>query len=317
MELLAGEPARAAWLAQQAEVVARATGRVPEPYFPLMAAAWAGRYREAVQLIAAAMGTTAPGDTQRLTTAGWAAAVLHNGLSRYREALAAAERASAYLGEPGLAVWSLAELLEAAARAGQPGRATAALDRLSEATCAAGTDWALGIQGRCRALLSEGEAAERGYVEAIGRLSRTRVRVELARAYLLYGEWLRRENRRVDAREQLRAAYEMLAVMGIGGFAERARLELMATGETVRKRGADTAVELTAQEIRIVRLAIDGHTNPEISVQLFLSPRTVEWHLRKVFTKLGIRSRKELTIALNEFEQAGLPTRPGLSRQLT
>src|SRR5262249_31128808 len=148
IELLAGEPAQAAWLAQQAEVIARATGRVPEPYFPLMAAAWAGRDREAVQLIAAAMGKTAPGDAQRLTTAGWAAAVLHNGLSRYGEALAAAERASASLGEPGLAIWSLAELIEAAARTGQPGRATAALDRLSEATCAAGTDWALGIQVR-------------------------------------------------------------------------------------------------------------------------------------------------------------------------
>ena len=316
MQLLAGEPARAGWLAQQAEAVARATGRVPELCFPLMAAAWGGRDREAGQLIAAATEMTGPGDAQRLTTADWAAAVLHNGWSRYGEALAAAEQASAYPGEPGLAIWSLAELIEAAARAGQPGRAAAALERLSEATCAAGTDWALGIQVRCRALLSEGEAAERGYVAAIGRLGRTRVRVELARAHLLYGEWLRRENRRVDAREQLRAAYEMLAAMAMEGFAERARRELMATGETVRKRRAETGVELTAQEARIVRLAMDGHTNPEISSQLFLSPRTVEWHLRKVFTKLGIKSRKELTIALHELEQVTLPSRPGLGRQL-
>jgi DNA-binding CsgD family transcriptional regulator len=317
MRLLAGEPARAGWLAQQAEAVARATGRVFAPCVPLMAAAWEGRDREAGQLIAAATEMTEPGGAQRLTTAGWAAAVLHNGLCRYGEALAAAEQASVCPGEPGLALWSLAELIEAAARTGQPGRAVAALERLSEATCAAGTDWALGIQVRCQALLSQGEAAERRYVEAVGRLGRTRVRVELARARLLYGEWLRRENRRVDAREQLRAAYEMLAAMGIGGFAERARRELMATGETVRKRRAETAAELTAQEARIVWLAMDGHTNPEISAQLFLSPRTVEWHLRKVFTKLGIRSRKELTMALHELEQVAVPDRPDGGQQLT
>src|SRR5262249_3267195 len=148
----------------------------------------------------------------------------------------------------GPATWSLAELIEAAVRCGRPGPAAAALKQLSEVTCAAATDWALGIQVRCRALLSEGEAAERGYVGAIGRLGRTRVRVELARAHLLYGEWLRRENRRVEAREHLRAAHEMLAAMGIGGFAERARGELLATGETVRRRRMETA-ELTPQEV--------------------------------------------------------------------
>jgi DNA-binding CsgD family transcriptional regulator len=308
MQLLAGEPAQAAWLVQQAEAIVRATGRVPEPCVPLMLAAWEGRDREASLLIAAAtMETTASGEGQWLTTAAWAAAVLHNGLSRYEEALAAAAQASAHPGELGPGIWSLAELIEAAARCGRPGRAAAALERLSEATCAAGTNWALGIQVRCRALLSEGEEAERGYLEAIGRLSRTRVRVELARAYLLYGEWLRRENRRVDAREQLRAAHQMLATMGIQGFAERARLELLATGETIRKRTAETAVELTPQEARIVRLVVDGHTNPEISTQLFLSPRTVEWHLRKVFTKLGISSRRELPALLPDLERAALP----------
>jgi DNA-binding CsgD family transcriptional regulator len=303
--LLAGQPGQAAWLLRQAEAVARATGRVPGPAGPLMLAAWEGRDCEAGRLIAAAtVETSAPGDGRWRATAAWAAAVLHNGRSRYDEALAAAVQASAHPGELGPATWSLAELIEAAARCGQPGQAAAALDRLSEATSAAGTSWALGIQARCRALLSEGQAAERGYLQAIGRLGRTRVRVELARTCLLYGEWLRRERRRVEARDQLRAAYQMLAAMGLEGFAERARVELLATGGTVPKRSTETAARLTPQEARIVRLAVAGHTNPEISTQLFLSPRTIEWHLRKVFTKLGISSRKELTVALPDLEAA-------------
>ena len=304
-QLLAGQPGQAAWLLRQAQAVARATGRVPEPAGPLILAAWEGRDSEAGRLIAAATAeTTASGDGRWRATATWAAAVLHNGRSRYDEALAAAVQASAHPGELGPATWSLAELIEAAARCGQPGQAAAALDRLSEATSAAGTSWALGIQARCRALLSEGQAAEHGYLQAIGRLGRTRVRVELARTCLLYGEWLRRERRRVEARDQLRAAYQMLAAMGLEGFAERARVELLATGGTVPKRSTETAARLTPQEARIVRLAVAGHTNPEISTQLFLSPRTVEWHLRKVFTKLGISSRKELTVALPDLEAA-------------
>ena len=317
IQLLAGEPAQANWLVQRAEAIARATGQVPEPGGPLMLAAWEGREREAGRLIATiTTEMTTPGEGQWLTTAAWAAAVLHNGLSRYHEALAVAEQASTSAGGLGPATWSLAELIEAAARTGQPGRAAAAMERLSEATCAAGTDWALGIQMRCRALLSEGEAAERAYVEAIGRLGCTQVRVELARAYLLYGEWLRREKRRVDAREQLRAAYQMLAAMRMEGFAERARIELLATGETIRKRSTETAGELTPQEARIVQLAVGGHTNPEISTRLFLSPRTVEWHLRKVFMKLGISSRKELTMALAGLEAAALSGSPDLRRLL-
>jgi DNA-binding CsgD family transcriptional regulator len=300
MRLLAGEPARAASLMHQAEAIARTTGQVLESAGPVMLAAWQGRDGEADQLIAGC-------GRQRPSIAAWADAVRHNGRSRYDEALAAAERASAYPAELGPATWSLAELIEAAARTGQPGRAAAALERLSEVTHAAGTNWALGIQARCRALLGEGEPAERGYVEAIGRLGRTGVRVELARAYLLYGEWLRREKRRLDAREQLRAAHEMLTAMGIEGFAERARVELQATGETVRKRKAELTADLTPQETRIVQLAVDGHTNPEISTQLFLSPRTVEWHLRKVFTKLGISSRRELTMALPDLPRTALP----------
>jgi DNA-binding CsgD family transcriptional regulator len=304
MQLLAGDLPEAARLLQQAEAVAREMDHVPEAGGPLILAAWEGRDRTASRLISE---VTASGEGPGLMTAAWAAAVLHNGHSRYDEALAAAEQASAHPGELGPAIWSLAELIEAAARCGRPDPAVAALEQLSELTRAAATDWALGIQARCRALLSEGEAAEHGYVEAIGRLGRTRVRVELARAYLLHGEWLRRENRRVEAREQLRAAHQMLATMGIGGFAERARAELVATGETVRRRRMETAAELTPQEVRIARLAVDGHTNPEISTQLFLSPRTVEWHLRKVFTKLGISSRRELPMVLRELERDAVP----------
>jgi len=306
IQLLAGQPGLAAWLLRQAGAVAKATGRAPEPGGPLMLAAWEGQDDEAGRLIAAATAEPAgSGDGGRLATAAWAAAVLHNSRSRYDEALAAATQASTHPGELWPVTWSLPELIEAAVRCGQPGLAATAMDRLSEATSAAGTSWALGIQARCQALLSEGQAAEHGYLQAIGRLGRTRVRVELARTCLLYGEWLRRERRRVEAREQLRAAYQMLAAMGIEGFAERARVELLATGGTVPKRSMETAARLTPQEARIVRLAVAGHTNPEISTQLFLSPRTVEWHLRKVFTKLGISSRKELTAALPDLEAAG------------
>src|SRR5206468_2355999 len=179
--------------------------------------------------------------------------------------------------------------------------------RLEAVTRAGGTDWALGIQARAHALMSDGDAAERLYREAIERLSRTRLRGELARARLLYGEWLRREQRRVDAREQLRAAHEMFMAMGAEGFAERARGELLATGETVRKRTVETRDDLTAQEAQIARLARDGRTNPEIGAQLFISPRTVEWHLRNVFTKLGIRSRRELHDALPDAAPARVP----------
>jgi DNA-binding CsgD family transcriptional regulator len=164
-----------------------------------------------------------------------------------------------------------------------------------------------GVEARSRALLSEGEFAERLYREAIERLGGTHLPAELARAHLLYGEWLRRENRRVDAREQLRGAYRMLTTMGIEAFAQRARRELLATGETVRKRTVDAAGELTPQEAQIARLAADGHTNPEMSTRLFISPRTVEWHLRKVFTKLGISSRRQLRQTLPRAGRADIP----------
>ena len=186
----------------------------------------------------------------------------------------------------------LAELIEAAARSGQAERAAGPLAQLAEIAHAAGTDWALGTHARAAAMLAEGQAAERLYREAIERLSHVKTRATLARAHLLYGEWLRREHRRVDAREQLRVAYTMLSDMGMEAFAERARRELLATGETVRKRTVETLDDLTAQEVQVARLAADGQTNPEIGAQLFLSPRTVEWHLTKVFGKLGISSRK-------------------------
>jgi DNA-binding CsgD family transcriptional regulator len=274
----------------------------------MVLSAWRGQETEAVQLTATAMREiVARGEGQWLTAAHWVTAVLGNGLGRYDEALAAAEQGSRrYPDEPGLAAASMAELIEAAARTGRPERAADAIRRLSELTTIAGGDWALGIRARSRALLSDGEPAECLYREAIDRLGRTRIRVELARAHLVFGEWLRRQNRRLDARDQLRTAYEMLTAMGIDGFAERARRELQATGETVRKRTDETASQLTGQEARIARLAGEGHTNPEIGAQLFLSPRTVEYHLHKIFRKLGIGSRRELRRALPDLEQAAL-----------
>jgi DNA-binding CsgD family transcriptional regulator/tetratricopeptide (TPR) repeat protein len=309
VRLAFGEPAAAASLTREAAAIARVTGSPVGSYGPLLLAAWTGREAEAAHLITAATPEMmARGEGQWLTTAAWATALLYNGLGRYDQALAAAERGSEYPPELGLATWSMVELIEAAVRTGAPERAAGALRRLSEAASTAATDWALGIEARSRALLSDGEPAERLYLEAVQRLGRTRIRAELARAHLLYGEWLRRQNRRTDAREQLRAAYEMLTVIEAEGFAERARRELLATGETVRKRMVSTAGELTAQEAEIARLAGYGHTNPEISTKLFISPRTVEWHLRKVFRKLGISSRRELRKALPDLERVPLPT---------
>jgi DNA-binding CsgD family transcriptional regulator len=231
-------------------------------------------------------------------TAHWAAAVLSNSLGQYDQALAAAEQGGRYPDDLGLATWSLVELIEAAARTGRPDRAVSALQRLRACTSAIGTDWTLGIEARCRALLATGGSAERHYQEAIERLGRAGVRAELARAHLLYGEWLRRQNRRMDARAQLETACRLLAAAGLDGFAQRARRELLATGQTVRKRDRNGADGLTPQEARIAGLARDGHTNSEIGVQMYLSLRTVEWHLRKVFAKLGISSRRQLREAL-------------------
>ena len=228
-----------------------------------------------------------------LGLAWYATAVLHNGLGGYEAALAGARRACEYE-DLGFFGWSLAELVEAGARSGASGEASTALRQLGERTSAAGSEWALGIQARSRALLSDGPAADTLYREAIDRLGRSRIAVHLARAHLVYGEWLRREQRRVEAREHLRVAHDMFGRFGAAAFAERARRELQATGETVRKRTVDTRDALTVQEAQVARLAAEGHTNPEIGAQLFISSRTAEYHLRKVFSKLGISSRRQL-----------------------
>jgi DNA-binding CsgD family transcriptional regulator len=217
-----------------------------------------------------------------------------NGLGRYEEAMAAASRAIEGTPEFFAGTWALSELIEAATRTGNAERAQHALERLEAQTEAVAADWALGVRAQSRALLGEGELAERCYQEAIERLGRTQLRPHLARARLLYGEWLRRENRRVDARAELRAAHELFDAIGMEAFTERTRAELLATGERVRKRTDETRDELTPQERQIARLTREGLSNPEIGAQLFLSPRTVEWHLRKVYTKLGVTSRREL-----------------------
>jgi DNA-binding CsgD family transcriptional regulator len=224
----------------------------------------------------------------------WASAVLYNGIGRYAEAVVVAEQASSHLEEIGLGVWALPELIEAAARNDEPDRASAALAQLSDAARASGTEWALGLLARSRALLSPDSLADSLYREAIDRLSRTRARVELARAHLVYGEWLRRQKRRLAAREHLRVAHELFAAMGMDAFAERSARELNATGGRAAATGRQTTVELTAQEAQIARLARDGLSNADIGSRLFISPRTVEYHLRKVYTKLGITSRAAL-----------------------
>jgi DNA-binding CsgD family transcriptional regulator len=233
-----------------------------------------------------------------VTYAHWAASVLANGLGRYDDAPAAARQASQDRPALYMAMWALPELIEAATRTGNARIANDALARLTETTRAGETDFGLGMEARSRALVSEGETAEGCYREAIDRLGRTRLRPELARARLLYGEWLRGEDRRRDARAELRTAYDLFTAMGMEAFAERARRELLATGDTVRKRTIQTASELTAQEAHIARLAVDGRTNAEIGAQLYLSIRTVEWHLSRVYTKLGVASRRELRPAL-------------------
>jgi DNA-binding CsgD family transcriptional regulator len=291
----AGELAAAASLVEEARSVAGATGSLFAPYPALIVAARRGRETDLSELIDASMNEmVARGEGAGPAIIQWSRALLNNGLGRYEEALAAAQQASAYPLELLYPTWGLVELIEAAVRSGKLGPAAEALRRLSEHTRASGTDWALGIEARSRALLRDNQAAERLYREAIERLARTRIRVELARAHLLYGEWLRRERRRLDAREQLRTAHKLFTGFGMEAFAERARVELEATGEHPRKRTVETRDELTPQEAQISRLAADGATNQEIAAQLFISPSTVDYHLRKAFRKLGVKSRHQL-----------------------
>ena len=298
MRIAEGNLDAAAALLDEAEAITAATGNARSVVGRLMLAGCRGDVGQASMLIEA-LEREAParGDGAVLTAGEAARALLHNGLGHYEMALAAAQQASAQ-DELGASSLSLPELVEAAVRSDRPQVAADALERLSERARAAGTEFALGIEARSRALMSEGARAEGLYREAIELLGRTRMRVEVARAHLLYGEWLRRENRRVDARGHLRSAHEMFSSMGADGFGERAARELLATGEKARKRTADTRGELTAQEAQIAQLAREGYSNPEIGAQLFISPRTVEYHLHKVFTKLAISSRTQLDAAL-------------------
>ncbi len=294
--LFAGDLTGAACLVGEHQVAMDATGSHLAPYPDLGVAALRGRQAEAAALIDKTIrDVSLRGEGIGIAVAEWANAVLNNGLGSYQTAMQAAQRATAHSVEMVTPGWATVELVEAAVRSGHDDVAADALRRLAETTTPCGTDWARGVEARSRALLSEGDTAERLYRESIERLSRTRIRTELARAHLLYGEWLRRGRRRVDARAQLRIAHDMLDTMGMDAFAERARRELQATGETARKRNVAAGDEqLTAQEAQIARMAREVLSNLEIGVRMFISARTVQYHLRRVFTKLGIESRSQL-----------------------
>ena len=300
MLLFAGDLTGAAALIQELQPAIEATGTRLAPYAALGLAVLSGRSGEANALIENITRDVTPrGEGIGLTVVDWAHAVLNNALGNYQEALRSAARSTGYLREMTAPTWAMAELIEAATRSGQDDVAADALARLADTTSVSDTDWGRGIEARSRALLSEGDTAEHLYREAIDHLSRCRVRADLARAHLLYGEWLRRQRRRVDARTELGIALEMLESMGMEAFAERARRELQATGEKARKRAISTSNEgLTPQEWQVARLARDGLSNPEIGARLFISARTVQYHLRKVFAKLGINSRSQLDQAL-------------------
>jgi DNA-binding CsgD family transcriptional regulator len=294
-----GDFETAARLAAEHEAVTEATGIRIAPYGAMLLSAYRGRTEEASGLIARTTeDSIRRGEGLGVDLARWSTAILNNSAGQYPEALAAAYPADTQA--PGLLIstWMLPERIEAAVRCREPELASAALAEFESTANPGQSDWGLGITARSRAMLSDGDAANRLYREAIERLGRGRIRVEQARAHLVYGEWLRRENQRSEAREHLRTAHDMFAAMSADGFAERARRELLATGEHVRRRQADTRAELTPQEEQIARLARDGRTNPEIAAELYISARTVEWHLRKVFTKLGISSRRGLKNAL-------------------
>jgi DNA-binding CsgD family transcriptional regulator len=302
----AGDFASATSLIGEINAITEATGTRFPRNDEMLVLAMRGREAEAEALITATLARAVDRrQGMARTYARWAASILYNGLGRYEDARDAAV-ASATPGDLFSAPRSLPELVEAASRTGALDVAREAVERLAETTRPAITDFGLGVEARCRALVSEGKEAEELYREAIDRLGRTRMRVDLGRSHLLYGEWLRRQGRRVDAREQLRTAHQMFTEMGIEGFAERARRELLATGARVRRRRPETRDDLTSQERQIAWLARDGLSNPEIGARLFLSPRTVEWHLGHVFAKLGIQSRGQLALALPASETEGV-----------
>jgi DNA-binding CsgD family transcriptional regulator len=290
----AGEFSSAAALIEEADAITAATGYAPLKYHSVALAAWRGVEPDATTLIEAATADGfARGEGRAIGLSGYASAVLYNGVGRYDDAFTAARRACEDE-DLGLFGWCLIELIESGVRSGERETALGALAQLEERTLSTGTNWATGILARSRALLADDRAAEAYYREAIDKLATTRIAVHRARAHLLYGEWLRRCSRRVDARIELHTAHEMFTRMGAEGFAERARRELLVTGRKVTKSTATSGTELTAQEAQIAKLAGEGLTNPEIAAQLFISTHTVEWHLRKVFAKLGIKSRRQL-----------------------
>ena len=306
VHLFAGELAAAASLVHEIETATEATGADLAPYGAVGLAALQGHEAEAVSLIDRSRAdVTRRGEGIGLSVLDWAEAILYNGLGRYDQARAAAVRVAVHPQDLSASNWAMAELIEAAVRAGAPEQAAEVHGRLEDMARVSGTEWALGLTARTGALLAVGQPAEDLYLEAIGRLGRGRMAVDLARAHLLYGEWLRRQRRRTDAREQLRVAHDRFSEFGMDAFAERARIELEATGEHARKRTADTLDELTPQESQIARLAADGNTNREIAAQLFISPSTVEYHLRKAFRKLDVKSRTQLARRLGAPRDGG------------
>ncbi|MFR9794775.1 helix-turn-helix transcriptional regulator [Streptomyces sp. MS06] len=302
VHLFEGELPEAAALSTEVSTITAVTGMQITDYGALTLAAWRGREAEAEELGRRAVSEARKrGEGVGLTVAQWATAVLRNGQGRYQEARTAAAQASADPPAPGVAAhWAPAELVEAAVRCGDAELASQALEQLMESTGASRTDWARGIEARSRALAEPGGDTEALYREAIDRLGATRLRPESARTHLLYGEWLRRERRRVDAREHLRRAHDVFTTLGMAAFAERAARELRATGESVRRRSVEAGGDLTPRELQIARLVGEGLTNPEIGSRLFMSPRTVEYHLRKVFAKRGIASRTEIRTVLGD-----------------
>jgi DNA-binding CsgD family transcriptional regulator len=301
VQLFAGHLSEAASLVERAEAVADATDSRGARYAAVSLAALRGREQEAKELIdASAKDFASRGEGMGVTVTQWAYALLYNGLGRYNEAFTAATDALEDPGELWFSPWATVELVEAGSRSGRIDATLPAFERLAEGTSAGGSTWGLAIEDRCRALLSEGATAETLYRRAIDRLEPTVLRLDLARTRLVYGEWLRRGRRHVDAREQLRAGHELFTDFGMDGFAERARVELRATGEHPRKRSVETTNELTPQEAQISRLVAEGATNVEIAAKLFISPSTVDYHLHKVFRKLGVKSRTQVARHLLE-----------------